>query len=495
MSHNKYYIAIDLGAESGRVMIGTISDGTLSLSEVHRFPNGPVEEDNTIRWDIENTFGEIKKGLKKAIDDCPATPMGIGIDAWGVDYGLIDAQGKLVEKPFHYRDSRTDEMMDACFQKVPKRHVYDETGIQFMQPNTIFQLLAARQSNDDALSKATSLLFIPDLITFFLSGHRQAEYTIASTSGLLNPTTRQWHKALFSKLDLPINIMPEIIMPGKTTCKLSDALCTEFNCEPIDIITTGCHDTANAVASVPVKNNDSWAYLSSGTWSLVGIETDEPIINNTTYDDQFTNEGGVEGKIRLLKNLMGLWILQECRRQWQRDGVTLDYTTITKMAADAVAFEGIINPNNASFFAPGDMPARVNDYLSKTGQTSTDDKGQICRIILESLALKYRWTIEKLEKLSGKPIDTLHIVGGGTQNKLLNQFAANAINRKVVTGPIEATACGNILMQAIATKTVSSLAEGRKLIGNSFEVETYLPDDAQTWNDAYTKATSLFNQD
>jgi len=493
MSESKFFIAIDLGAESGRVIIGEINNSKLSLNEVHRFANGPVTENDTLRWDFKQIFSEIKIGLKRAIASCPIPPLAIGIDTWGVDYGLLDDDGLLIENPYHYRDSRTDQTMEQCFDRIGKRYLYHETGLQFMQLNTIFQLFAAKQANDPAIDNASTLLMIPDLITYYLSGHKQTEYTIASTTALIEPNTKTWHKALFEKLDLSIEIMPDIVQPGLATTQLSDLLCKEFNCEAIPIVTTGSHDTANAVAAVPVITENNWAYLSSGTWSLIGIETPSPIVNDETYDDQFTNEGGVEDTIRLLKNIMGLWILQECRRHWQREGDDLDYTTITQIASAATPFAGIINPNDASFFAPGEMPTRVNEYLAKTDQATTQDKGQICRIILESLALNYRWALEKLEQLSKKRIDVLHIVGGGTQNKLLNQFAANAINRKVVTGPIEATACGNIIMQAIATKTVASLAAGRKIINDSYEVETYEPQNLEIWDRSYRKANLLFN--
>ena len=493
MSEAKYFIAIDLGAESGRVMIGEMTNNKLSLNEVHRFANGPVTENDTLRWDFKHIFAQIKTGLKQAIAACSVPPLAIGIDTWGVDYGLLDEDGLLIENPYHYRDSRTDETMQQCFDLIGKRYLYHETGLQFMQFNTVFQLYAAKQANDAALNKASTLLMIPDLIAYYLSGHKQAEYTIASTTALLEPHTKTWHKALFEKLGLPLQIMPEIVQPGIASTQLSDLLCREFDCEAIPVVTTGCHDTANAVAAVPVTMVKKWAYLSSGTWSLIGIETPSPIINDDSFDDQFTNEGGVENTIRLLKNIMGLWILQECRRQWERDGDALDYTTITEIASAVTPFYGVINPNDDSFFAPGDMPTRVNAYLAKTNQATTQDKGQMCRIILESLALNYRWALEKLEHLSKDRIEVLHIVGGGTQNKLLNQFAANAINCPVVTGPIEATACGNIIMQAIATETIADLAAGRKMINDSYKVDTYQPQDVDTWDTAYQKAVSLFN--
>ncbi len=358
MADTKQYIAVDLGAESGRVMLGTVSDSTLELEEIHRFGNGPVEQKSSLRWDFDKLFSNIKDGISKAVKAADGQVCGIGVDSWGVDFGLIDENGKLIENPYHYRDSRTDEMMDKAFSIMGKRKVYDNTGIQFMQLNTVYQLLAAKTSRPGLLEKASKLIFTADLVSYHLCGEVFAEYSLASTSQLMDMNTKQWSKEIFDKLSLPIELMPPIVTPGTVVGKLKDELAEKFGCGPIDIIAIGSHDTASAVAAVPAKE-DNWAYLSSGTWSLMGLEIPDAAINDETFKYQFTNEGGVANTIRLLKNIMGLWIVQECKRQWQSEGNDLSYSQITQMAQDAEPFKAFIDPNDSAFFAPGGMPGRI----------------------------------------------------------------------------------------------------------------------------------------
>jgi len=476
------YIAVDLGAESGRVMLGTIGAEKLELAEIHRFVNGPIQQNNSLRWDFEKLFSEIKTGIAAAIKKASAPISGIGVDSWGVDFGLIGADGKLLEKPYHYRDNRTNGAMEKAFALMPKREIYENSGIQFMQLNTIFQLLAAKSASPEVLKKTKKLIFMADLVSYYLCGKSYAEYTLASTSGLMDMKTGNWSKEIFEKLGLPMEIMPEIVKPGTKVGKLKPELCKEFGCEPIDIIATGSHDTACAVAAVPaipeseISNLKSqWAYLSSGTWSLIGIESEQAIINDDSFGGSFTNEGGAGDTIRFLKNIMGLWLLQECRRQWEKEGCKLDYAEITKMAKEAKPFAAVIDCNNSEFLAPGEMPKRINEHLKKAGQKEITDKGQMARVILESLSFKYRDEMKTLEKITGKKINTLHIVGGGSKNNLLNQLAADATGKTVITGPVEATAIGNILIQAIATGRLKNPAQGRKLVAKSCELGKFLP--------------------
>ncbi|MHC4310045.1 MAG: rhamnulokinase [Planctomycetota bacterium] len=485
MAEAKKYIAVDLGAESGRVMLGSISADKLALEEVHRFSNGPVEEAGTLRWDFERLLSEIKTGIGKAAKQAGGDISGIGVDSWGVDFGLLDADDKLIEKPYHYRDSRTNAMMDKAFELMGKREIYESTGIQFMQLNSLYQVLAMRLANSDALSKTKQLIFIGDLFSYFLCGQAFGEYSLASTSQMMDMKTGQWSKAIFDKLSLPIDIMPDIVETGTVVGKLTKPIADELGCSQIPVIATASHDTASAVAAVPAEQNNNWAYLSSGTWSLMGVEVPEAIVNDKTFQYEFTNEGGVENTIRLLKNIMGLWLVQECRRQWQREGVDLSYPEMTDMAQKAEPFAQHIEVDHSGFLAPGDMPDRINSYLAETGQKAIDDKGQMIRMILESLALKYRVIMERIEDITGQNIDCLHIVGGGIQNELLCQFTANAIGKKVVAGPIEATASGNLLIQAKAAGQIKTLAELRKIVRNSFELKEYEPQEASLWEEQY----------
>jgi len=478
---SKRYIAVDLGAESGRVMLGTVSQDKVVLEEVHRFGNGPIEVDGSLHWDFAKTLAEIKAGIKKAVQQTGGEVACIGVDSWGVDFGLLDAEGWLLEDPYNYRDSRTDGMLEKAFEIVGKRAIYDRTGIQFMQLNTLYQLLAMQQSGDPVLKQAQTLLFTADLYAYHLCGKPYAEYSLASTSQLLDMKTGQWADDLFEKLKLPRDIMPPVTQPGTVVGELTEAAAAEFSSPRIPVAAIGSHDTASAVAAVPASGEGGWAYLSCGTWSLLGVEIAAPVINDETFDYQFTNEGGVDGTIRLLKNIMGLWLVQECRRQWQTEGQDLSYAEITQMARNATPFAAYIDPSHSDFLSPGQMPEKINQYLAKTGQDKINDKGTMIRSILESLALNYAWVLQQIEDLTGNPIETLHLVGGGIQNQLLCQFTADATGKKVVAGPIEATATGNILMQAKATGQVESMQQIRQIVRNSFDVKEYLPKDISVW--------------
>ncbi len=478
---SKNYIAVDLGAESGRVILGTVAEDKLSLEEIHRFANGPIEIKGSLRWDFQKLFSEIKAGIQKAVKhtECPIAC--IAVDSWGVDFGLLDSNGQLLEAPYHYRDSRTDGMMNKAFDIIGKREIYDQTGIQFMQLNTIYQLLAMRLTDNPILEKAKTLLFTADLVAYHLCSKPYAEYTLASTSQLMNMTTGKWAIDIFDKLQLPQDIMPPVVEAGTIVGLLTDEIAAEIGCDSIPIAAVGSHDTASAVAAVPATADSNWAYLSCGTWSLLGVEISEPVINDQTFEFQFTNEGGINGTIRLLKNIMGLWLVQECRRHWQSEGEDYSYAELTKKAQKAPAFGSYIDPAYPAFLAPGQMPQKINEYLKQSGQETIDYKGMMIRSILESLALNYAWVLEQVEAVIGYYIDYVFIVGGGVQNGLLCQFTANATGKKVIAGPIEATASGNILMQAKAVGQVQSLEQIRQIVRNSFDVKEYLPQDTSVW--------------
>jgi sugar (pentulose or hexulose) kinase len=474
MADEKRYIAVDLGAESGRVMLGIVSANKIRLEEIHRFINGPVEQNGSLRWDFSRLMSEVKTGIGKAVKEAPGVA-GIGVDSWGVDFGLLDEKGKLIENPYHYRDNRTNGMIEKACELMPKQEIYEHTGIQFVRHNSIYQLLSMRLANSPVLAKAKRLIFIADLVSYFLSGKPYAEYTLAGTSQLMDMRSGKWSRAIFEKLNLPLDIMPEIVRPGTVIGTLTNNIAKEIDCPRIPVIAAASHDTASAVAAVPADRKTKWAYLSSGTWSLMGVETPDAIINDKTFAYPFTNEGGVEGTIRLLKNIMGLWLVQECKRQWQKEGEDLSYARLTELAEKAKPDEATIDVDDSQFYAPGQMPARINKYLAGTGQKTIDDKGQMVRTILKNLARKYAETINQLEDVVAGRIDCLHIVGGGSQNTLLNQLTANATGKKVIAGPAEATAIGNILMQAGATGQIQDLAQGRDLVHRSFTLKEYQP--------------------
>lgn len=485
MSDTRHYVAVDLGAESGRVMLVSVTDATVALQEVRRFPNGPKKSKGVLHWDFERLMREIKAGIKEASARQPQI-QSIGVDTWGVDYGLIDKSGQLLEAPYHYRNSR-NEVMERAFETLPKQTIYSHTGIQFMPINTLYQLIACKEQRPELLSQAHKLLFMANLIMYELTGDISADYTLASTSQMLDMNTGQWSEALMDAFELPRSILPTIKMPGEAAGTLRPALAQELGCPEIPVVSVGTHDTASAVAAVPVTHDRRWAYLSSGTWSLMGIETPAPIINDTTCALSCTNEGGVCNSIRLLTNIMGLWLVQECKRHWAEAGEDLNYTQITEMATAAQPFQGALDVDYHEFLAPGDMPAKINRHLAATGQKPVSDRGQTLRIVLESLALRYDKVIRNLESVS-EPIDVLHIVGGGTQNELLNQLTADATGKTVVTGPIEATVIGNVLMQALAAGQIDSLKTGRQRVADSFETKTYTPRDGDAWADFKKKA-------
>ncbi len=481
MKEGKTYLAVDLGAESGRVIAGTIQGGKLDLQEINKFPNGATQgEDGHLHWDTLRLFDDIKKGLKLAREKYGEALVSVGVDTWGVDYGLLDAEGRLLNVPFHYRDERTRGMMDQAFRKIPRADIYGRTGIQFMELNTIFQLMA---EDSEKLRNAKQLLFTPDLISYWLCGKAINESTIASTAQLLNAQERTWDDELLAAFDIPRHLFEELTPPASTLGALTPEVARETGCDGLKVVAVAGHDTASAVAAVPFDDPKSSAYLSSGTWSLLGIESDRPLIHP---DAKFTNEWGLEGTFRVLQNIVGLWIIQECRRTWAEEGHDYDYETLKQMAGKASPFHALLDVDYAPLMEVGGMPGKIINFLKETGQEVPDatDHGQIIRIATEGLALKYARVLEDLESLQGSPITTLHIVGGGSRNTLLNQMTANATGRKVVTGPTEGTAAGNILAQLLADGSLKSLQEGRDLIKRTFELSNYYPEETESWKAA-----------
>ena len=480
-------LGIDLGASSGRAMLGTLEGKKLTIREIHRFLNEPVTLCGRFVWDMPRLFHEIKQALLK-LSRSGETVDAIGIDTWGVDFGLLDKNGHLLSLPVHYRDARTNGIPEKVRAIIPDGELFARTGIAFNSFNTLYQLYAMKEEGDPALESAQDLLFLPDLLAYFLTGKKGTEYTIASTSQLLDPFKRDWDRELMEKLGIPAHIFGEVKLPGTVRGTLLPEIAKECGVAEIPVIAIGGHDTASAVAAVPAKEKD-FAYISSGTWSLLGAEVQKPLCTEGVMKANYTNEGGVDGSIRLLKNIMGLWIIQECKREWDRRGSETSFGELVELSMQAPAFKAILDVDDACFLAPGDMPARIQAYCAKSGQPVPEGKGEISRVIYESLALKYRWAIERLEEdMLKKPIEALHIVGGGSKNALLNRFTAEAIKRPVIAGPDEGTIIGNLLVQAQALGAISGIRELREVVENSFPTKTFLPEtDGKAWDEAYQR--------
>ena len=492
MVHQSGYLALDLGAESGRAMLGTVDGKLLRLSEVHRFSNGPVRLADGLHWDVLRLWTEIKAGLALALRQMGTELAGIGLDTWGVDFALLDRDGGLISNPYHYRDNRTDGMLEQAFQRVPREEIFAQTGIQFMQINSLYQLFSMVRSRSRALEMAETFLTVPDLFNYWLTGRKACEFTIATTTQCYDPSRGDWARSLLDRMGIPTRMFPPLVPPGTVLGTLSRPVAIELGVDELPVVAPGCHDTASAVAAVPAEGA-GFAYISSGTWSLVGTELPAPVINDSSLAFDFTNEGGVDGTYRLLKNVMGLWLVQECRRAWAREGSDLSYDEMTHLAAKASPLRSLIDPDCREFLKPGDMPARIIAFCRRTNQSVPESKGQVVRCVLESLALKYRWVLERLEDITGHRLESIHIVGGGTRNRLLNQFTADATGRQVVTGPVEATAAGNVIVQAMALGRIGSLEEGRRIVRNSFPVATYEPGDRTPWQEAYGRFVLLMD--
>lgn len=483
------FLAFDLGASSGRAILGTISDNKLSLKEIHRFDNQMVEINGSFYWNIFSLFGELKTGLKKCIHDFGIQPESVGVDTWGVDIALLDRNGMIVGLPYAYRDPRTDTAMEEVFKMIPKKELYLMTGIQLMQFNTLFQLYAYKRDRSPLLEITTDILFMPDALGYLFSGVKKNEFSIASTSQFLRPGKLEYEQKLFDAIGFDISMMQELVLPGTVLGNIKTDIQKETGSAAIPVVAVAAHDTASAIASVPATGRN-WAYISSGTWSLMGIESDHPLISEEIQKLNFTNEGGVEGTTRFLKNIMGLWLLQECRRTWSAEH-NYSWPEMVEMSLNAQPFKCLIDPDAREFLNPGDMPAAIAAFCAKTGQPEPQTHGEVIRTIFESLALKYRATLDAIREVSTNEIEKIHIIGGGANNELLCQYAANATNLQVYAGPIEATAIGNIMMQAKALGAVSSLGEIRQMVFNSFGTKIFYPQDADSWNTQYQRFKNL----
>jgi len=482
-----HYLACDLGAESGRLMLGTLAEGRLSLEELHRFPNTLIRTGTSMHWDIAGLFAELKQGLKQAA--ARRQPIaGISTDSWGVDYVLLNERGELIEPTFHYRDPRTAQGVKNAKARIAWETIFAETGIQFMPLNTLFQLAA---ETPERLDGTRQLLLIGDAFNYWLCGVAKAEESLASTSQLYNPRSRSWSPTLLKALDLRAELFPPVVPSGTVLGPLKQDLALESGLTPVPVIATCSHDTGAAVAAVPAEGED-WAYLSSGTWSLMGVELPTPLITDACRELNFTNEIGYGGTVRLLKNISGLWLVQECRRAWAKGGNDYDYETLTTLAAAAKPFQSLINPMAARFLAPDDMPSSIAAFCRETRQRVPESPGAFVRCALESLALLYRRTLRQIEQLIGRRIQRLHVVGGGSKNALLNQFTANALQLSVRAGPVEATALGNVLVQALALGHFNSLAEARGCLRHSVEVIRVEPREPAVWDEAFTRFERLF---
>ena len=467
------YLAFDLGAESGRAILGTLDGGKLELELLHRFPNTPVRLPTGLYWDTLRLFHEMQAALRICGRERRLTLDGIGIDTWGVDFALLGRDGELTGNPRHYRDARNEGMLERTLAAVSRVEIFANTGIQFMAINSLCQLYGMKLAGSPALDAAHTLLFMPDLFNYWLTGVTRCELSIASTSQFYNPETKKWAVNLFEKLGLPVAILPEIVEPGAELGPLLPEAAADAGLEGrVPVYATACHDTASAVAAAPAEGQD-WCYISSGTWSLMGVEIDEPVIDSKVLSLNFTNEMGAGGKVRLLKNIAGLWVLQECRRAWALGGYEYSYEELARMAAAAPPTNTTIDVDE--FRVPGRMPEQIAAYCRSTGQAVPEQPGPMCRVILTSLALSYKKVLDGLEKLLERRIGVIHIVGGGSRNELLNQLTADVTGRTVVAGPAEATAAGNILVQAIGAGRLSGLAEARRLVRDSFALKVYEP--------------------
>jgi len=489
MTTARNYLAIDLGAESGRTIVGSLDDDKLTLTETHRFANGPVRLNDGLHWDVLRLWSDIKDGISrsKAIDS-------IGLDTWAIDFTLLDQNGSMLGNPFHYRDARTDGMLEEAFKRMPRAEIFANTGIQFMQINTLYQLLAMVVQESPLFEVARTFVTIPDLFNYWLTGELTNEFTNATTTQCFDPRKRDWATPVLDAMEVPTHLFKLVTEPGTVIGKLSTSVSVRESAkESVYVVLPACHDTGSAVVAVPAKNAD-FAWLSSGTWSIMGAEVREPCLNEKALEYNFTNEGGVFGTWRLSKNIMGLWLVQECRREWMRQGEEISFDALTQLAAESEAFLSVVDPDFDEFLHLGDMPSRIQKFCADTNQRVPQTRGEIVRVALESIALKYRLVLERLEELTGKHLDPIHVIGGGTRNHLLNQFTADSTGRTVITGPVEATAIGNILMQAIGLQHLGSLADAREVVRASFEPELYQPDQTADWDEAFSRLQRLMKQ-
>jgi rhamnulokinase len=486
MTQSVHFVAADLGASSGRLMVGTWNGRIFSLDELHRFPNSGVHTGGSLHWDVSGIWSEIQCGLMLYRERFQDPPAAIGVDAWGVDFALLDRSGELIGNPYHYRDARTDGIPQLAFDRVDARQLFRWTGVQTMQINTIFQLYSMVRSADPKLKAAETLLMIPDLFHYFLCGERMVEHTEATTTQMYS-STNGWAREALDTLEIPTRILPDVVRPGTQLGLAKTEVVRDIGfSRSFPVVAVASHDTASAVAAIPDMNENS-AFISSGTWSLMGVELREPITSDRAYSLGFTNEGGADGSILLIKNLTGLWLLQECQRRWSREGRHYTWTDISTMAATAPAFACLLDVDANDFRASDNMHRAIAAYCRRTMQPNPETIGVVARGCFESLALKYRSVLESLEAVTARRLDTIRIVGGGCLNMLLCQMTADACNRTVVSGPAEASAFGNVMLQAIATGHLSNIGAGRAAIAASIECVTYFPQQTGVWDEAYAR--------
>lgn len=484
MAENSYVCAVDLGAESGRVSIGRFDGTRLAIEVIHRFPNRSVRLHDTLHWDTPAIYAEILLGLRKAAESTGGQVASVGVDTWGVDFGILDDYGALIGIPVHYRDRRTEGLIEAVAAAIPREEIYRQSGIAFWPFNTLYQLRAMALQHSPALALGRTLLFTPDLLHYWLSGVRVSERSIASTSQCLAANDDRWLDLLLASLDIPSSLMPDVVPSGTILGPVRPDVASETNCPGLQVITPASHDTASAVVATPLTLENS-AYLSCGTWSLLGIESRTPLTTAEAMEAGFTNEKGVGSSFRFLKNIMGLWLVQQSRASWAREGRSYSYGELADAAEQGKSFHSWIDPNDLSFYAPEDMVSAVQHACAATGQPVPEDVPAIMRCILESLAFTYRSAIDGLESLKGIQIPCLHIIGGGSQNTVLCQWTANALGRPVVAGPVEGTTMGNLLVQMQALQQVADLDQIRQVVRNSCDLVTYEPGDSRQWESAY----------
>ncbi|HEY0827363.1 MAG TPA: rhamnulokinase family protein [Bacilli bacterium] len=493
MNQTLNMLGIDYGASGGRAMLGSFDGSRINLEEIHRFENIPVRMGDHLYWDFLRLFHELKQGIGKYIQAGGPQLASVAVDSWGVDFGLLDGHGRLLANPYHYRDMRNEGMPELVCQTISKEELYGLTGSYPWQYNSLFQLMATRNHDPVLWENAKSLLFMPDLFHYFLTGAKAVEYTVASTSGLLDPRTHSWSEALFAGLQLPRHWLSDIVQPGTILGSIRPSICNELGITAsIPVITTASHDSAAAVVAAPLKDKDA-LFISCGTWSIMGVESRIPVLDPQGLELSFTNEGGLDGKTRIVKNIMGLWLLQECRRQWNQEGEAISFAEMQELARNEKCGISFIDPDDLSFLAPEHMPGAIRSYCQTTSQPVPQSKGEIVRCIVDSLALKYRQTAGELEQLIGKKLGTIHIVGGGVQHRLLCQLTAEATGKPVMAGPVEATVAGNLLVQAITHGEISDEAEAREVVFRSFSTDTYEPSNKGLWEEAYGRYLRIIN--
>jgi rhamnulokinase len=482
----RYFLAFDLGASSGRAILGTLINEKLELTEIHRFGNQMQLINGHYFWNIFSLFNELKTGLKKCVKEFGIQPESIGIDTWGVDFVHLTKEGLILSLPFAYRDSRTNTSMDDLFQIVSKEEVYAQTGIQFMQFNSLFQLFSMVKDQSSLLKVTDSILFMPDALNYLFSGVKKSEFSIASTSQMIIPGTCEWNYELIEKAGIPTHILQQIILPGTILGNIKEEIACETGSKTVPVIAVAGHDTGSAIVSVP-GSHDNFAYISSGTWSLMGIESRKPLVSEQTLRLNFTNEGGVGATTRFLKNIMGMWLIQEVQRVWETEGTKYTWPEMVELARKSEPFRFLINPDDSMFLNPRDMTQAIRDFCYQTAQGTPQNHGEVIRCIYDSLALKYRFTLEQICDVTNQPIEVIHIIGGGANNHFLNQLTADATRLKVIAGPTEATAIGNIMIQAKALGYVGSISEIRRIVASSSELVQFIPSNELDWDEAYNR--------